>query len=396
MMNLKLSDKWKFGAIPGILIHSCIGTVYCWSLLGDYLKDSMNGVSCDWAFSLAIFFLGFSAAFLGPIVERNVKMSTLTAALFFGFGMIGSGIACALGNSVMFHICYGIIMGIGLGIGYISPIKTMMMWFKDNKGFAAGIAIAGFGMAKVLGGPGFSYFLKHFGIMEMFIFHGLLYLLLMILAVVYIRKPEEDNEIASFSINPVKWVMNIVEVFKLKNFWVYWVVFFLNITAGLSIISNEAVFFKYSGITAFSVGYAVSLCAICNSVGRLGTAWLSDFFKNKSNLLGIIMIISVICCLIGFTAPSAVTWTVLVCNAGYGAMFAVIPVILSDKYGLDNVGKMHGVILSAWALAGLVGNQISRISLIFPDSYSPRIIIICVIIMYMIGSYLCSRLWKNK
>lgn len=392
-MSLKLSDKWKYGAIPGLLIHSCLGTVYCWSLLGDYLKDSMGGVSCDWAFSLAIFFLGISAAFLGPLVEKNVKMSTLMSALFFGIGMIMSGIACALGNVLMFHISYGVIMGIGLGIGYISPIKTMMMWFKENKGFATGLAIAGFGMAKVLGGPGFSYFLKHFGITEMFVFHGLLYLLLMIFAVVYIKKPvEEPKEV---KLNIVEWFKNISSVFRLKNFWVYWTVFFLNITAGLSIISNEAVFFKYSEITLFSVGIAVSLCAICNSLGRLGTAWLSDFIKNKSNILGIIFIISIVCCLIGFSSHAAVTWTVLVCNAGYGAMFALLPVILSDKYGMENVSKIHGVVLSSWAVAGLVGNQIARIALIFPSSYSPRIIILCAIIIYTTGAYLCSRLWKK-
>ena len=394
-MSLKLSDKWKFGAIPGLLIHSCLGTIYCWSLLGDNLRDSMNGVSCDWAFSLAIFFLGISAAFLGPLVEKNVKMSTLMGALFFGVGMIVSGIACSLGNPVLFHIGYGVIMGIGLGIGYISPIKTMMLWFKNNKGLAAGIAIAGFGMAKVLGGPGFSYFLRHFGIAEMFIFHGLLYLLLMILAVVYIKKPE-DEDVPIQKLKLSSWLTDIVDVFKLKNFWIYWVVFFINITAGLSIISNEAVFFKYSGITIFNVGIAVSLCAICNSLGRLSTAWLSDFIKNKSNLLGIIMLISVMCCLMGFTTPAAVTWTVLVCNAGYGAMFALMPVVLSDVYGIEKLSKMHGVILSAWALAGLLGNQIARIALIFPDSYSPRIIIVGVIIMYMFGAYFCTRLWKNR
>ena len=102
------------------------------------------------------------------------------------------------------------------------------------------------------------------------------------------------------------------------------------------------------------------------------------------------------CCLMGFTTPAAVTWTVLVCNAGYGAMFALMPVVLSDVYGIEKLSKMHGVILSAWALAGLLGNQIARIALIFPDSYSPRIIIVGVIIMYMFGAYFCTRLWKNR
>ena len=105
-----ISNKWKYGAIPALLIHGSIGTVYCWSLLTYAVKDAM-GMSCEWAFSLAIFFLGISAAFLGPFVEKNVKKASLISAICFGFGMILSGIACSIGNYLLFHIGYGVIMG---------------------------------------------------------------------------------------------------------------------------------------------------------------------------------------------------------------------------------------------------------------------------------------------
>ena len=394
MSNYSLLDKWRFGALPGLLIHSSIGTIYCWSVISNAVRDCM-GMSCEWAFSLSIFFLGISAAFLGPFVEKNVKKASLISAICFGLGMFVSGLACALSDPILFHIGYGVLMGIGVGIGYLSPIKTLMLWFKNNKGFAAGLAISGFGIAKILGGPGFSYFINHFGVVEMFIFHGILYFLVMMIAVVFIKKPAGTEEkMPKYSI--IGWMKDLWKVMKLKKIWIYWFVFYLNISAGLAIISNEVTFFKYSGITVFGVGMAVSLCAIFNSFGRLGAAWISDFLRNRGVLFGVIMSISIICCLVGFTAPVAVSVVVLICNAGYGAMFAIMPSVLHDKYGMSNISKVHGFILSAWAFAGLTGNQLASLAKTLPDSYSPRIIIVVAIILYTLGSYLSTKLWSDK
>ena len=141
---------------------------------------------------------------------------------------------------------------------------------------------------------------------------------------------------------------------------------------------------------------AVSLCAIFNSFGRLGAAWISDFLRNRGVLFGVIMSISIICCLVGFTAPVAVSVVVLICNAGYGAMFAIMPSVLHDKYGMSNISKVHGFILSAWAFAGLTGNQLASLAKTLPDSYSPRIIIVVAIILYTLGSYLSTKLWSDK
>ena len=395
MMISNWFDKWRIGAIPGLLIHSSIGTIYCWSVMTGAIRDCMGGFSCEWAFSLAIFFLGISAAFLGPLVEKNVKKASLISAICFSSGMVISGIACALSNPLLFHIGYGVIMGIGLGIGYLSPIKTLMLWFKNSKGFAAGLAISGFGIAKILGGPGFSYFIRHFGIVEMFVFHGIFYFLIMMIAVMFIRKPEgEEEKEPKFNIST--WFSDIWEVIKLKKIWVYWIVFYLNITAGLAVISNEAVFFEYSGITVFGIGMAISLCAICNSVGRISAAWISDFLDNRGILFSVIFMVSIICCCLGFISPASVTFVVLLCNAGYGAMFAIMPVALHDRYGMENVSKIHGIILSAWAFAGLTGNQLAQLAFILPGSYSPRVIIFFVSILYIIGIYFSTKLWSEK
>lgn len=394
---MKLSDRWKYGAIPGLLIHGSIGTVYCWSLLTGAIKDCM-GDSCDWAFSLAIFFLGISAAFLGPFVEKNVKLATLTSASCFGFGMILSGYACLISSPLLFHISFGLIMGIGLGIGYISPIKTMMMWFKDNKGLAAGLAIAGFGIAKVLGGPGFNYFIEHFGITEMFIFHGIFYFMIMFIAAMFIKKPGEKEKIKTTSdkLTLTNWINDLISIIKLKKVWFYWLAFYFNISAGLAIISNEVNFYNYSGITLISVGWATSMCAIFNSFGRLSVSWISDYLENRGILFGIIMLTSAICCIMGYSIYEFIIITVLLCNAGYGAMFAIMPSALHDRYGMKDVSKIHGFILSAWAFAGLTGNQLAKFVISLPNSYSPRIILLCSMILYLIGAYFCTTLWNNE
>jgi MFS transporter, OFA family, oxalate/formate antiporter len=150
-----IENKWMRAAIPALFIHCSIGTVYCWSLLkgniANYIGRSNGEV--EWAFSIAIFFLGMSAAFAGKIVEKDVHKSSLIAAVCFAGGMAGTGFFVQQKSLLGIFLSYGILMGIGCGIGYLSPVKTLMLWFNEQKGLATGIAIAGFGLAKVIASP---------------------------------------------------------------------------------------------------------------------------------------------------------------------------------------------------------------------------------------------------
>ena len=150
-----IENKWMRAAIPALLIHCSIGTVYCWSLLkggiADYIGRPKGEV--EWAFSIAIFFLGMSAAFAGRIVEKDIHKSSLIAAVCFAAGMAGTGFFIQQKSLIGIFLSYGVLMGIGCGIGYLSPVKTLMLWFKNNKGLATGIAVAGFGLAKVIASP---------------------------------------------------------------------------------------------------------------------------------------------------------------------------------------------------------------------------------------------------
>ena len=138
-------NRWTSAIIPALLIHIPIGTVYCWSVFKQLIADQLHAspASVEWGFSLAIFFLGMSAAFAGPMVEKNIKKSALISMVCFVVGFAGTGVSIALGFLPGVFICYGAIMGVGLGIGYLTPVKNLMLWFADNKGLATGIAVAG-------------------------------------------------------------------------------------------------------------------------------------------------------------------------------------------------------------------------------------------------------------
>ena len=149
------SNKWTRAAIPALLLHASIGTVYCWSLFSGEISKAteINHSILEWAFSLAIFFLGMSAAFLGNFVEKDIHKASLLATICFAVGVAGTAVAVRLHSAILIILFYGVVMGIGLGLGYLSPVKTLMLWFKDKKGLATGLAVAGFGAAKMIFSP---------------------------------------------------------------------------------------------------------------------------------------------------------------------------------------------------------------------------------------------------
>ena len=197
-------NKWTRAAIPALLIHCSIGTVYCWSTFKESIAQAigMSTFSVGWAFSFAIFFLGMSAAFAGKIVELNIHRSSLISAICFTAGMIGTGATIQFCKGplalILIYLFYGCIMGIGLGVGYLTPVKTLMLWFKDNKGLATGISIMGFGLAKAIATPIMEFLQNKFGIAPMFFILGGIYFVMMMAGHFLLKKPEgwvEDKNV---------------------------------------------------------------------------------------------------------------------------------------------------------------------------------------------------------
>lgn len=359
----KIQNKWVRAAIPALLLHCSIGTVYCWSLVSDsiveYLDNGTTKGTIEWAFSLAIFFLGMSAAFLGNFVEKDIHKSSLVATICFSFGMAGTGFFISQKSVVGIFICYGVIMGIGLGTGYLSPVKTLMLWFKEQKGLATGLAIAGFGLAKVIASPIIEFLLEKVQVINTFYILAVVYFVLMFLGHLLLAKPEgwvESHEKSSVS---------TLSIFKNRAFIGIWIMFYINITCGLALISQEKSIVKAIGLAAF-VGVISSITAVFNAGGRLGLSTLGDKLKDRNNIYKFIFICSIVATGLtiltrGFENSYVVIALVLlfVVNAGYGGGFSNVPALLSDHFGMKSISRVHGLVLSAWAFAGLTGNQLA-------------------------------------
>ena len=191
-----MSNKWTRAAIPALLLHCSIGTVYCWSYFG--IEKAFQGVggasALAWAFSLAIFFLGMSAAFLGNFVEKDIHKASLIATVCFTLGIVGTGLGVRLQSIPLVILFYGVVMGVGLGLGYLSPVKTLMLWFKDNKGLATGLAVAGFGAAKMVFAPVISALNNAVGVEYALYILAAIWFVMMFCGHLLLKKPEGWHE----------------------------------------------------------------------------------------------------------------------------------------------------------------------------------------------------------
>lgn len=377
-----IQNKWIRAAIPALLLHCSIGTVYCWSIFSQEIADyiGFSKGATEWAFSFAIFFLGMSAAFLGNVVEKDIHRSSLIAAICFSVGMAGTGFFIWLGGKnpgnigvlLGIYLCYGLIMGIGLGTGYLSPVKTLMLWFQDRKGLATGLAVAGFGAAKAIASPIMQSLLASLGdggIFKMFWILAAVYFVMMFVGHLLLAKPAGWHEPAKKEKGA-----GALDVIKSKPvvFIGIWLMFYINITCGLCLISQEKMIIKCIGLGAVA-GLLSSVTAIFNAGGRLGFSAWADTMKDRNTIYKIIFVLSIACTGIvvltgGITNRGEnvvlmilVLILLFVVNAGYGGGFSNVPTLLSDHYGMQNISAIHGIVLSAWAVAGLTGNQVATL-----------------------------------
>ena len=422
-------NKWIRGAIPALLLHCSIGTVYCWSVfsqeIATYIGWQKSAV--EWAFSLAIFFLGMSAAFLGNVVEKNIHRSSLIASITFGLGMVGTGLCIWYGGAhpgsvlalIGVFVCYGFIMGIGLGTGYLSPVKTLMLWFSDHKGLATGLAVAGFGAAKAIASPIMQAILdtdpvtgagQGSGVWKMFIIMGCVYFVMMFVGHLLLKKPAgwHEPQTQAKGARPI-------DVIKTKpvTFIGIWLMFYLNITCGLALISQEKSIFNCIGL-AGSVGLLSSITAVFNAGGRFGFSTWADYMKDRNTVYKIIFVLSIVATALVIATQGIangagsllnivlVLALLFIVNAGYGGGFSNVPTLLSDHYGMSNISAIHGITLSAWAFAGLTGNQVATLIVnhvgTFENGLNPtgyQAVLYFTIVLYVIA-LLCSMFLVNS
>ncbi len=362
---MSFSTDWRnknrnFIALSAVGIHISIGSVYAWSVFTKPVMQEM-GVSLrdvQWAFSLAIFFLGMSAAFLGQYVEKyGPRKSGIVSALFFSAGMLGAGLAVSMNSLPVLYLFYSVIGGIGLGIGYITPVSTLIKWFPEKRGFATGLAIMGFGFGAWFASPIIQFLIEQVGLIYCFLTLGCIYLVIMLPSALYLEPPKETKTTAQVKARFLGKHVSLKEAMHKKMFYVLWLYLYINITCGISLLSVASPMMQeIAGMSAMSAAVVVGIIGIINGLGRLGWSAASDYLGRANTFIAFFLIQAVAFYLLTQTA-SPVWFPVLfyVIISCYGGGFATMPAFLSDVFGTKELAAIHGRILSAWAMAGITG-----------------------------------------
>ncbi len=367
--------------IPAFLLAVSVGQIYAFtnfsSEIAEHIGRSQKEV--QFAFSLGIFFLGMGAAFFGKIVEKNIRLSTIVGTTLFVSGLCVTAIGITAKSLALIYLGYGFLVGTGTGIIYISPVKTMMLWFPDHKAIAAALPIISFGLGSTLStivykgfglGDMTSLFAIRFlgyydyfrvaenpaAIASVFYAFAAFYVLPMAVAAILLKKPK--IQVQSFGHGIPELEFKYGQLARDPFFLRSWLFMFLNISAGLCLIPLAKQMMK-SPTVGYSEGVitaVIALSGLMNGGGRFLFAWWSDRLARRINILLFILAISAGVMTLSFWPP-VIGAALLVINACYGAGFSVIPAILADNYGMTNISKIHGAVLSAWGFAGLVGNQ---------------------------------------
>lgn len=367
---------WSRWLVPpaALSIHLSIGQAYAWSVFKPPLEDALglSGTQSALPFQLGIVMLGLSAAFGGTLVERRGPRWAMTVALVcFSSGFLLSALGAATGQFWLIVLGYGFVGGIGLGIGYISPVSTLIKWFPDRPGMATGIAIMGFGGGALIASPWSAQMLESFGsdtsgIALAFLVHGLSYAVFMLLGVLLVRVPrpraEERQDGRTAAADGPR--VSARQALRTPQFWLLWVVLCTNVTAGIGILEKAAPmisdFFADTSapVSATAAAGFVALLSAANMAGRIGWSSTSDLIGRKNIYrvyLGAGVLMYALIALVGSSSKPLFVLCALVILSFYGGGFATIPAYLKDLFGTYQVGAIHGRLLTAWSTAGVLG-----------------------------------------
>ena len=306
--------------------------------------------------------------------------------------------AIAKNSIVLLYLGYGIIGGIGLGAGYITPVSTIIKWFPDKRGLATGLAIMGFGFAALLTSPMAQWLIIHSGIINTFYILGVMYFVVMILVSQFIKLPtSKDFYILSKDNLPTDITQGVSAKKALKtwDFYMLWMIFFINISCGLGLISVVAPMAQdLAGISASEAAIIVGIMGVFNGFGRLLWASLSDFIGRPLTFL-ILFIVNILMTIMIMLSHSPILFVIAmaILMSCYGAGFSLIPPYLSDIYGAKELAILHGYILTAWAMAALFGPMLLATSYAITHTYTATLI--CFILLYLIALMLIIKLTNH-
>ena len=380
-----MRNRWLI-ALAAIGIHISIGSVYAWSVLTRPIMAAMGWSlkETTWTFSLAILFLGLSAGLLGSFAEKiGPKKSGLLSTLFFGIGMLGTAYALEQSSLTLLYIFYGVIGGVGLGVGYITPVSTLVKYFPHNRGFATGLAIMGFGFAALIAGPLMQYLTAAYSLVQTFQILGVAYIIIMTLSSLYLKPPTTattttvaDSKDGAKTETPKKSIfnrgMNAHEAMKTWQFSALWWIFFINITCGIGLL---AVASPMAQETRWHERYRSGFHGWYHrSLKRSRPHRLVHYLRLHRSTIYLHVVLphrnlGLLC--LGHTSNSFffqfLVFAIITC---YGGGFACMPAYLSDLFGTKALSAIHGRVLTAWGFAGIAGPMLVSFLRESTNSYS--------------------------
>jgi MFS family permease len=368
-----------------LCVHLCIGQAYAFSvfnlpmtkLIGitEPAPDDWKLTDLGWIFSIAIFVLGASSALFGRWVEEGgPRRAMFTAACCWAGGFLISALGVYAHTLWIIYLGYGVLGGIALGIGYISPVSTLIKWFPDRPGMATGMAIMGFGGGAFIASPLSIWLMSrfststHIGVAEAFIALGVIYFFFMIVGSILVRVPAPGWKPEGYvpSVTTQKLITRndvyVYDALKTPQFWLIWWVLCLNVTAGIGVLGQASAMSQemFPGqITAVAAAGLVGLMSLFNMGGRFAWASTSDFIGRRNTYFVFMVLGFFLYCAVPYTGSvgSVVGFVCafLVIISMYGGGFATVPAYLKDMFGTRYVGAIHGLLLTAWSAAGIFG-----------------------------------------
>jgi MFS family permease len=359
-----------------LAVHLSIGQVYAFSVfkepLVEHFGTKLTPISI--IFSIAIAMLGLSAAFGGTWVERaGPRKAMFAAGCCWSLGFVVSAFGVATDQLWLVYLGYGVIGGIGLGIGYISPVSTLIKWFPDRPGLATGLAIMGFGGGALVAGPLSNKLLSTFSdnpadaIAPAFLTLAAIYFVMMTLGAFTVRLPAKDWKPAGWDPDSAtkralvtRGNVTAANAIRTPQFWLLWVVLFCNVTAGIGILEQASPMIQdhFATVTAAAAAGFVGLLSLCNMGGRIGWSATSDLIGRKPMYMIYLGVGAGLYFLLASTGTASVAWFVLLTGlilSFYGGGFSTVPAYLKDLFGTLQVGAIHGRLLTAWSAAGIAG-----------------------------------------
>lgn len=358
-----LPNRWLI-ALAGVVMQVALGAVYAWSVFRIPLTEaygwSIGEVTL--AFTIAIFVLGF-AAFGGGLWMRRAgpRPVALAAGAMYGLGVFLASFAG--GRLWLLYLSYGLIAGIGLGLGYIVPVATLVKWFPDKRGMITGIAVAGFGSGALITAPLATRLIAQVGALTTFAILGATYLIAVMGAATFMRNPPPGYRPPGWEPSAAQQRQRSAKTYTLQEaiaswqWYGLWALLFLNTTAGIAIISQAGPMAQeIAQVTPATAAGLVGAIAIANGAGRFLWGWLSDLIGRRAVFLLMFPIQALVFALLpsvqSFALLTVLACVVLLC---YGGGFGTMPAFVADRFGAENVGSIYGLMLTAWSFAGVLG-----------------------------------------